>query len=209
MELRLEIKLASVEELATVARALSGLTVGDVNEAKVNVAQVFEEFEAADDEMEEVESPYKAHPSEVKETPAPKAPAKSKAQTAAEKKAEKKAQEEADKANRIAQLKAGMEAQKNIGTQALDNRAQVNNVQPEEPTEAIVAEITALGDKLMAFQGMAIEAKQQLTAQIMQKVGVPQGKRPSQCEQPVLGNFRNEYRAAVNSIVNPVMGGLV
>ena len=134
---------------------------------------------------------------------------KTKAQTAAEKKAEKKAQEEADKANRIAQLKAGMEAQKNIGTQALDNRAQVNNVQTEEPTEAIVAEITALGDKLMAFQGMAIEAKQQLTAQIMQKVGVPQGKRPSQCEQPVLGNFRNEYRAAVNSIVNPVMGGLV
>ena len=60
----------------------------------------------------------------------------------------------------------------------------------------------------MGFQGMPLEAKQKLTGDIITKLGV-QGVRPTQLQQPLLGQFRDMYRSAVNSVINPVMGGLV
>lgn len=233
MELRLEIKLASVEELATVAKALTGLQVAEVKPAKVTAPKHTASIEAGkvslaveveettgEDEMEEVPSPFVAHPSEVKDpTPAPAATKTSKAPSAAEKKAqdkaEKKAKEDAERQDRIDRLKAQMEAQKEIGNQALDNRA-ANltasgnvNLTPEEPIESIVEEIKVLGDTLMAFNGVDLDGKKNLTAQVMTKVGVPAGVRPTQLQQPMLGQFRDAYKAMVNSVVNPVMGGLV
>lgn len=208
MELRLEIKLASVEELATVAKALTGLQVG---EAKLATAPTEPEQNPESEEMIEVESPYTAHPSEVKEAPAKKpAPAK---ETAAQAKLAKKAQEEAERAERVARLKAQMETNKNVAGEALAKRAETaiaqDNTQAVEPIEAIAGEIKQLGDTLMGFTGVDLEAKQKLTAQVMAKVGVPQGVRPTQLQQPMLGQFRDAYKAMVNSVVNPVMGGLV
>jgi hypothetical protein len=224
MELRLEIKLASVEELSTIAKALAGLQVGEVKptveplrepyakRAAALSAAVEELTEPESDEMIEVESPYTAHPSETKEAPAPAAkpkPASNKA-TAAEAKLAKKAQEEAERAERVAKLKANMEAQKDIGAQALTQRAEnVQNTTQPEPVESIVEEIKQLGDALMSFTGVDLDGKKGLTAQVMAKVGVPAGVRPTQLQQPMLGQFRDAYKAMVNSVVNPVMGGLV
>lgn len=218
MELRLEIKLASVEELSTIAKALIGLQVGEVKPAprtapvvKVQLTEVPENVEHTEEEMIEVESPYTAHPSEeVKEAPAAKPKPVNSKQTAAEAKAAKKAQEEADRADRVARLKAQMETSKGPGTEALDKRAAQPIQDPAvEPVEAIVEEIKQLGDALMAFNGVPLEAKQKLTAEVMAKVGVPQGVRPTQLQQPMLGQFRDLYKASVNATVNPVMGGLV
>ena len=201
MELKLEIKLASTEELASIAKALSGITSVDTAPACDNDS----------DEMEDVPSPYTAHPSEVKTAPVT-APAKT---TAADKKAQKEAEKEAkklkdeqEKADRIARLKADMEKQQaQVANTTPAINTQVKDVQ-QEPNEAIVAEIQALGDTLMGFQGMPLEAKQKLTGDIITKLGV-QGVRPTQLQQPLLGQFRDMYRSAVNSVVNPVMGGLV
>lgn len=225
MELRLEIKLASVEELAGVAKALNGLHVGEVKPAtrtttKTVVKETVEESEpATEEEYEEVPSPFSATAGQpVKEEPKAEAKpaAASKKQTAAEAKAAKKAHEEAERAERVARLKASMEANKEIADQALSKSNDTRETATvgagaiqEEPVEAIVNEIKSLGDQLMAFTGMTIEAKQALTAQVMAKVGVPQGVRPTQLQQPMLGQFRDMYRAAVSSVVNPVMGGLV
>lgn len=236
MELRLEIKLASVEELSTVAAALAGLQVGDATPASVSARAIAPKVRTTVtheldnevigvDEMIEVESPFTAAaPASEgrKEAPAdkPAAPAaKVKAPTAAEKKAQekeaKKAKEDAERADRVQRLKDQMEAQKGPATQALDNRAAnlANAAQeshhPVEPVESIVEEIKQLGDKLMAFTGVDLPAKQKLTADIMLKVGVPAGVRPTQLQQPMLGQFRDLYRSSVNNTVNPVMGGLV
>lgn len=200
MELKLEIKLASTEELASIAKALSGIASVDTAPVCGNDSE----------EMEEVESPFTAQPSEVKVEKS--APAKS---TAADKKAQKEAEKEAkklkdeqDKADRIARLKADMEKQQaQVASTTPAVNTQVQDVK-EEPNEAIVAEIQALGDTLMGFQGMPLEAKQKLTGDIIAKLGV-QGVRPTQLQQPLLGQFRDMYRSAVNSVVNPVMGGLV
>ena len=215
MELRLEIKLASVEELATVAKALTGLQVSEVAPSKepkraAPAVKVVEEVTETEEEMIDVPSPYTAHPSEVKETPAPAKPkpAASNKVIAAEAKAAKKAQEEADRADRVARLKASMEANKEIANQALTKNVQ-DTSPAVEPIEAIVEEIKQLGDKLMGFTGVPLEAKQKLTAEIMAKVGVPTGVRPTQLQQPMLGQFRDMYKASVNATVNPVMGGLV
>lgn len=225
MELRLEIKLASVEELAGVAKALSGLQVSEAKPtrepygrtATISAVEAVHEAneEAGDDGMIEVESPF------AKTTPAP-APAapKGKAPTAAEKKAQekadKKAKEDAERADRIARLKESMEQNKGIADQALDKNTEPapqhdgqDNSLKSEPVESIVEEIKQLGDKLMGFTGVPLEAKQKLTADIMLKVGVPQGVRPTQLQQPMLGQFRDMYKASVNATVNPVMGGLV
>lgn len=221
MELRLEIKLASVEELAGVAKALSGLQVGEVKPAKpakpaiVTTQEQFEETEGTgEDEMEEVPSPFTAHPPEETPAPAPtvKAKAASTKQTAAEAKAAKKAQEEADRKERVERLKASMEQNKEIADEALARRSALNTpttTLQEEPIESIVNEIKALGDQLMGFTGMALEAKQKLTSEVMAKVGVPAGVRPTQLQQPMLGQFRDLYRSSVQASVNPVMGGLV
>lgn len=219
MELRLEIKLASVEELAVVAQALSGLQVSEGSPApKVNrtaTVKLAEETETGDDGMIEVESPFAGQQGS---DPAPTTAAKVKAPTAAEKKAQdkidKKAKEDAERADRVQRLKDQMDSQKNPATQALDNRAAnlqtaAQNTSQVEPVESIVEEIKQLGDKLMAFTGVPLEAKQKLTAEIMAKVGVPTGVRPTQLQQPMLGHFRDLYRSAVNATVNPVMGGLV
>ena len=217
MELRLEIKLASVEELATVAKALTGLQVSEVapketkraaTATKHIVEECVEATETAE-EMIEVESPFTAHPSEVKATPEPKAKAPTAAEKKAAEKAAKKAQEEADRADRVARLKAQMEANKEVANQALSNNPPATPTTQEEPAEAIVEEIKQLGDRLMSYSGVALEAKQQLTAQVMAKVGVPQGVRPTQLQQPMLGQFRDMYKAAVEGATNPVMGGLV
>jgi len=220
MELRLEIKLASVEELSTIAKALKGLHVGSdevaapkVTQAapKLSVAVAVEEVvEEESDGMIDVESPYTAHPSEVKTPAAPK----EKAPSAAEKKAAKKAQDEADRADRVARLKASMEENKKVADQALANNPvppviPQSGIKPEETAESITEEIKSLGDKLMSFSGIPLEAKQKLTADIMSRVGVPQGVRPTQLQQPMLGQFRDMYRSAVEATVNPVMGGLV
>ena len=114
MELRLEIKLASVEELSTIAKALTGLQVSEgapVKETKraaPTVKHIVEECHAATDaaaeeEMIDVESPF-APAEPAKETPKPKA-ASAKV-SAAEAKAVKKAQEDAERADRVARLKA-------------------------------------------------------------------------------------------------------
>jgi hypothetical protein len=228
MELRLEIKLASVEELAGVAKALSGLQVGEVKPAvtakdianraighisKQVATSIVEETTndevVGDDGMIEVESKYAAQ-SSAKETPAPSN--KVKAPTAAEKKsqekADKKAKEDAERADRIARLKESMEANKGIAEQALAKN-EPDSSHAVEPVESIVEEIKQLGDKLMGFTGITLEAKQDLTSKIMLKVGVPQGVRPTQLQQPMLGQFRDMYKASVNATVNPVMGGLV
>lgn len=217
MELKLEIKLASTEELASIAKALSGMTVTSSADRQVGTtttavsqSQNKEEVEESE-EMEEVESPFTAHPSEVRTAPAP-TPAKT---TAADKKAQKEAEKEAkklkeeqDKADRIARLKADMEKQQaQVANTTPAVNTQVQDVK-QEPNEDIVAEIQALGDTLMGFQGMPLEAKQKLTGDIIAKLGV-QGVRPTQLQQPLLGQFRDMYRSAVNSVVNPVMGGLV
>lgn len=224
MELRLEIKLASVEELATVASALAGLQVADTTAApearstRSMRSTVTRELDT--DNMIDVESPFTDTPPESETNdptppptpnPAP-APKTGKAPTAAEKKAQKKAQEDADRADRIARLKETMDSQKAIGTQALDNRAA--NTQAQTPVdvespEAIIEEIKQLGDAFMAFNGVTLEVKKQVTADVMTRVGVPTGVRPTQLQQPMLGTFRDAYKAAVNSVINPVMGGLV
>jgi len=225
MELRLEIKLASVEELATVASALAGLQVADTTAApearSTRSMRSTVTHELDTDNMIDVESPFTDTPPESETNdptppptpnPAP-APKTGKAPTAAEKKAQKKAQEDADRADRIARLKETMDSQKAIGTQALDNRAAnltaSANLTPEESIESIVEEIKVLGDTLMAFNGVDLDGKKALTAQVMTKVGVPAGVRPTQLQQPMLGQFRDAYKAMVNSVVNPVMGGLV
>lgn len=217
MELRLEIKLASVEELSTIAKALKGLHVGSdevaapkVTQAAPKLSVAVEEVEEESDGMIDVESPYTAHPSEVKTPAAPK----EKAPSAAEKKAAKKAQDEADRADRVARLKASMEENKKVAAQALANNPvppviPQSVTTPEETAESITEEIKSLGDKLMSFSGVPLEAKQKLTADIMSRVGVPQGVRPTQLQQPMLGQFRDMYRSAVEATVNPVMGGLV
>lgn len=214
MELKLEIKLASTEELASIAKALSGITSVDTEDRQVGMSPILSQpyGQSNDsDEMEDVPSPYTAHPSEVKaEKPAP-----AKATTAADKKAQKEAEKEAkklkeeqDKADRIARLKSDMEKQQaQVANTTPATNTQVQDVR-QEPNEAIVAEIQALGDTLMGFQGMPLEAKQKLTGDIIAKLGV-QGVRPTQLQQPLLGQFRDMYRSAVNSVVNPVMGGLV
>lgn len=218
MELRLEIKLASVEELSTIAKALAGLQVTEAKPTRepyartATVSAVEEVHEAneatGDDGMIEVESPFTAHPSEVKATPEPKAKAPTAAEKKAAEKASKKAQEEADRQDRIDRLKASMEANKEIAGQAL-TKAAPDSSHAVEPVESIVEEIKQLGDRLMAYSGVALEAKQQLTAQVMAKVGVPSGVRPTQLQQPMLGQFRDMYKAAVEGATNPVMGGLV
>lgn len=216
MELKLEIKLASTEELANIAKALSGMTVTSSADRQVGTTTAVSQFQNKEEveeseEMEDVPSPYTAHPSEVKTAPAP-TPAKT---TAADKKAQKEAEKEAkklkdeqDKADRIARLKADMEKQQaQVANTPPAANTQVQDIK-EEPNEAIVAEIQALGDALMGFQGMPLEAKQKLTGDIITKLGV-QGVRPTQLQQPLLGQFRDMYRSAVNSVINPVMGGLV
>lgn len=215
MELKLEIKLASTEELASIAKALSGMTVTSSADRQVGTTTAVsqpenkEEVEESE-EMEEVESPFTAQPSEVKAdkpAPAKTTAADKKAQKEAEKEA-KKLKDEQDKADRIARLKADMEKQQaQVANTPPANNTQVQDIK-EEPNEAIVAEIQALGDALMGFQGMPLEAKQKLTGDIITKLGV-QGVRPTQLQQPLLGQFRDMYRSAVNSVVNPVMGGLV
>ena len=229
MELRLEIKLASVEELSTIAKALAGLQVGEAKpmptatevrevyakRAIVNTQEQFEQAEGTEteEEMIEVESPYTAHPSETPADPTPAAPKpRARGASAADAKAAKKAQEEAERAERVAKLKAKMEADKLLADQALVNRNTVTDPGPTqqvEPVELIAEEIKQLGDKLMAFNGVDLQTKQKLTGEVMAKVGVPQGIRPTQLQQPMLGQFRDAYRAMVNSVVNPVMGGLV
>lgn len=221
MELKLEIKLASTEELASIAKALSGMTVTSSADRQVGMSPALiqpygkeEGVVEESEEMEEVESPFTAHPSEVKAEKS--APAKATtATTAADKKAQKEAEKEAkklkdeqDKADRIARLKADMEKQQaQVANTTPATNTQVQEAQ-QESNEAIVAEIQALGDTLMGFQGMPLEAKQKLTGDIIAKLGV-QGVRPTQLQQPLLGQFRDMYRSAVNSVVNPVMGGLV
>lgn len=218
MELRLEIKLASVEELSIIAKALTGLQVSEVapKEAKraATTVKVVEEVTETEDEMIEVESPYAPSEPTPGATPAKPKPASNKA-TAAEAKAAKKAQEDADRADRVQRLKDQMELSKGPATQALATRAEnlqanaQDNYPKVEPVESIVEEIKQLGDRLMSYQGVALEAKQQLTAQVMAKVGVPTGVRPTQLQQPMLGQFRDMYKAAVEGATNPVMGGLV
>lgn len=211
MELKLEIKFASVEELATVAKALTGLKVEGVP-SKVSPAVNPILAAATEQAVAQVE---KVNPSNSANTIAAAEPKLTAAEKKAAEKAAKKEQEEAEKADRIARLKAQMEQPDNkaIADAALERSRTGNtpsvNQEVEESAQSIAEEIKALGDKLMAYTGIPLEAKQQLTGQVMTRVGVPQGVRPSQLEQPMLGQFRDEYRSAVESVMNPVMGGLV
>lgn len=213
MKVSLEISFANVDELSQVAAALKDIK-GISFESSEEVVTPKATPAPTTAEVVQVNVVPKATTPATEPTPAMEEKVKEdkpKALTAAEKKALKKEQEEAEKAERIARLKAQM-AQTEAATPATPATPAVQPApavaQGEDPA-AIAEEIKQLGDTLLAFQGMPHEQKQALTAQVMQQVGVPAGVRPSQLQQPMLGQFRDTYRAAVNSVVNPVMGGLV
>ena len=209
MKVSLEISFANVDELSQVAAALKGIKGISFESSEEVVTPKATPAPTTTAEVFQVNVAPKATTPATEPTPAKEV--KPKALTAAEKKALKKEQEEAEKAERIARLKAQM-AQTEAATPATPTTPAVQTApavaQGEDPA-AIAEEIKQLGDTLLAFQGMPHEQKQALTAQVMQQVGVPAGVRPSQLQQPMLGQFRDTYRAAVNSVVNPVMGGLV
>lgn len=197
--MKLVITLASVAELAEVATKLESMHVQSKAQPTSKVADT-------------------PTPSPVVEK-APPTSATPKKLTAAEKKALKKAQDEQEKADRIERLKAQMgnapavaetmppqQPQQQAPAQQYAQPAA--NIASEDPN-AIVEEIRQLGDKLNSFQGMPIEQKQQVTGEIMASINAPQGVRPTQLQEPLLSAFRDAYKIKVDSIVNPLMGGLV
>jgi len=204
MELKLEIKFASKEELVSVAKALSNLHDVDTDEVETS---------DSGDEYEEVESPFKP------QSLVPEAPVKENALTKKETqalKAKEKADLKAAKEKQDAELKEtqrlAVEAEKK---RILESASQAAPQAPQHTAPAnqasnVYEEIKALGDKLLGIQGMPIQDKQAIINSCIARVNGPQGVAPSTYPLELAIPFKQFLEQEVNALFsNPPMQGLV
>lgn len=192
MELKLEIRFANKEELRSVAEALLGIPLN------TSTSSHEEETVTSDDDdlMEPVESPF-----------APKA---EKPLTAKEMKALKDAEKKAAKEAKDAEAAQAREANR-LAIEEEKKRI-LNSAPPQEHPEAatVHADISALGDKLMAFQGLDIAAKQAIINSCIKQVNGPDNVRPSAFPVAIAVPFKNALQAQIEALyTNPPMTGLV